>query len=64
MPTSSYVLWRARTPSIGYGELEISVASVGYRSAFVGAVLQAIPGTTTLMRPLRVRLADRTPQSR
>ena len=26
------------------GELEISIASVGYRSAFIGAVLLTIPG--------------------
>ena len=38
------------------GEIEISVESVGYRSAFVGAVLQTIPGTTALTRPRRIRL--------
>jgi hypothetical protein len=38
------------------GELEISVASVGYRSAFVGAVLTTIPGTQTAVKPRRVYL--------
>jgi hypothetical protein len=40
------------------GEIEISVASVGYRSAFIGAVLQAIPGTVALTRPRRIRLPE------
>jgi hypothetical protein len=40
------------------GEVEISVAAVGYRSAFVGAVLAAIPGTelVTNCSPPRIRL--------
>jgi hypothetical protein len=41
-----------------YGEVEISVASVGYRSAFVGAVLATLPGTVGLLRPRRIRLVD------
>ncbi|MFZ5854206.1 MAG: GIY-YIG nuclease family protein [Chloroflexota bacterium] len=40
------------------GELEISVATVGYRSAFVGAVLAALPGTTALLNPRRVRIGS------
>jgi hypothetical protein len=39
------------------GEIEVSVGSVGYRSAFGGAVLQTIPGTTALTRPRRIRLS-------
>ena len=39
-----------------YGEIEISVPSVGYRSAFVGAVLSTLPGTSTRLRPRRLRL--------
>jgi hypothetical protein len=42
------------------GEIEISVTSVGYRSAFVGAVLQLIPGTTAFLQPRRLKLAGRT----
>jgi hypothetical protein len=38
------------------GEIEISVRSVGYRSAFVGAVLSALPGTAAETRPRRIRL--------
>ena len=35
----------------------ISVASVGYRSAFIGAVLSTIPGAivTAAPRPIRLR---------
>ena len=39
------------------GEVEISVPTVGYRSAFVGAVLSTLPGTTVELRPRRIRLA-------
>jgi predicted RNA-binding protein with PUA-like domain len=38
------------------GEVEISVASVGYRSAFVGAALAALPGARTAHHPQRVLL--------
>lgn len=38
------------------GEVEISVASVGYRSAFVGAALAALPGARTAHNPQRVLL--------
>jgi Domain of unknown function (DUF3883) len=38
------------------GEVEISVASVGYRSAFVGAALAALPGASTAHNPQRVLL--------
>lgn len=38
------------------GELEISVQSVGYRSAFIGAVLASLPGVEVATRPRRVRL--------
>ncbi len=38
------------------GELEISKDSVGYRSAFVGAVLAALPDTVVELRPRRIRL--------
>ena len=38
------------------GEVEISVPSVGYRSAFVGAVLATLPNTIVELRPRRVRL--------
>lgn len=40
------------------GEIEVNVPSVGYRSAFVGAVLAMIPGTSTLLNPTRVRLGQ------
>jgi hypothetical protein len=40
------------------GELEISVDSVGYRSAFIGAVLATIPGTIRLLYPRRIRLGS------
>ena len=38
------------------GEVEISVPSVGYRSAFIGAVLSSLAGTTTRTNPSRVEL--------
>ena len=38
------------------GEVEITVASVGYRSAFVGAALAALPGARTAQNPPRVLL--------
>jgi hypothetical protein len=39
------------------GEIEISVASVRYRSAFIGAVLLQLPGATVVRSsPPRVRL--------
>lgn len=38
------------------GELEINVASVGHRSAFVGAVLATLPGTIAETKPRRILL--------
>lgn len=43
-----------------HGEIEISVPSVGYRSAFVGAVLATLPDTIVEVRPRRVRLTSRS----
>ena len=41
------------------GELEISVASLGHRSSFVGAVLLTLPGThLSRTSPPRILLAD------
>lgn len=42
-----------------HGEIEISVPSVGYRSAFVGAALSSLPGTAAELRPRRIRLVGR-----
>lgn len=39
-------------------ELEINPQSVGYRSAFVGAVLLTLPGVEGATNPRRVRLVD------
>jgi hypothetical protein len=36
------------------GEVVIDVETVGYRSAFIGAVLASLPGATTAASPLRV----------
>jgi hypothetical protein len=41
---------------VAQGEIEISVRSVGYRSAFIGAVLSTLPGATTATSPRRVSL--------
>lgn len=41
------------------GEVAISVAEDGYRSAFVGAVLQSLPGASPEVRPRRIRLTRR-----
>jgi hypothetical protein len=38
------------------GEVLVTVKSVGYRSAFIGAVLGTVPGVEVLTRPRRVRL--------
>ena len=40
------------------GEVEIIMPAVGYRSAFVGAALASIPGTTTAVRARRVLLVS------
>lgn len=40
-------------------DLIIDVATVGHRSAFVGAVLGSLPGVVVMTRPRRVVLADR-----
>ena len=37
------------------GAITIDVATVGYRSAFIGAILAALPGTRVSLRPRRVR---------
>jgi hypothetical protein len=36
------------------GEVVIDVETVGYRSAFIGAVLATLPGTKTALAPRRV----------
>lgn len=41
------------------GEVEISVPSVGYRSAFIGAVLSALDGTEASPSTMRVKRIDR-----
>jgi hypothetical protein len=38
------------------GEIEISVESVGYRSAFIGAVLATLPNTIADLNPRRILL--------
>lgn len=40
------------------GEALINVESVGYRSAFVGAVLAQLPGTEIRSNPQRIRLCQ------
>ena len=41
-----------------HGEIEISVASVGHRPAFIGAVLLELPGAHPVeASPPRIRLA-------
>ncbi|MCA1689523.1 MAG: hypothetical protein LC720_03495, partial [Actinobacteria bacterium] len=68
------VVWTARSPEgqpvpiawvqdaidrlARHGEIEISVASVGHRPAFIGAVLLELPGAQPLeASPPRIRLA-------
>ena len=46
------------------GVVEINVDFVGRRSAFIGAVLQSIPGTIASTNPRVVRLERRPPQDR
>jgi hypothetical protein len=41
------------------GEVQISVESVGYRSAFIGAVLGALDDTEISPATMRVRTVDR-----
>ena len=41
----------------GEGELLVNVESVGYRSAFIGAVLGTLPGVEVETNPRRVRLS-------
>ena len=40
-------------------EVEISVPSLGFRSAFVGAVLLSLPGVVRGTNPPSARVADR-----
>lgn len=40
------------------GEIEINPGSVGYRSAFIGAVLSTLPGVEIETRPARIRLEN------
>jgi hypothetical protein len=40
------------------GELEINAKTVGYRSAFVGAVLVTLPGAEAALSPRRIRVAE------
>jgi hypothetical protein len=44
------------------GELRIDVPTVGHRSAFVGAVLSTLSGTSILLNPRRIVLARRNGQ--
>jgi len=39
-----------------FRSIEISVASVGYRSAFIGAVLITLPGATQELKPRQIHL--------
>lgn len=41
------------------GSVTINVESVGYRSAFIGAVLRTVPGAVLAGSPPVVRLSDR-----
>lgn len=41
------------------GRIMVDVETVGYRSAFIGAVLASLPGTIATLRPRSVRLTDR-----
>lgn len=43
------------------GDVEISVRSVGYRSAFIGAVLAKVPGAKTRVNPRGVFIPNRAP---
>jgi hypothetical protein len=38
------------------GEIAINAASVGYRGAFIRAVLATLPGVVSAVRPRRIRL--------
>jgi hypothetical protein len=41
------------------GEIEVSVPSLGYRSAFIGAVLLSLPGAVLIqVTPPHIRLTD------
>jgi hypothetical protein len=41
------------------GEIEVSVPSLGYRSAFIGAVLLSLPGAVLIqVTPPRIRLTE------
>lgn len=45
------------------GELAIEVTTVGYRSAFIGAVLTTLPGAVVMEGTRRIRL-ERGPEAR
>jgi hypothetical protein len=44
---------------VSHGEVDISVDSVGYRSAFIGAVLSALDDTESSPTTMRVTRVDR-----
>jgi hypothetical protein len=46
------------------GEVQVSAKRFRFRSAFVGAVLAALPGVVTMTQPARVRLAPELGPSR
>lgn len=56
-PVKINVIQDAADRLFARGELEVSVPSVGYRSAFVGAVLSTLPGTIVQTRPRRIRVS-------
>jgi hypothetical protein len=43
---------------VSTGEVKITPETVGYRSAFIGAVLATLPGANVTLDPLRVRLPE------
>jgi hypothetical protein len=45
------------------GELALDVKSVGYRSAFIGAVLSALPGTRVELDPPRIQVLSHVARS-
>jgi hypothetical protein len=57
-PVDIEPIQQAATELYSRGELMVDVRTVGYRSAFVGAVLSALPGTRAESNPRRILLVD------
>ena len=60
-PVPTVVVQDALDRLASHGVVRINVGEVGYRSAFIGAVLSSLPGTVVSLNPAEVRLGHVKP---